>query len=138
MAFTDPAADLRAAIEAKLRADQALAALIGDRIFDRVPSKPDYPLVTIGNMQVIPESADGVDAAETAVTIHVWDQFKQADKSRRVGAAVVNALHEEELQTVEGGAQSVLLESANYLRDPDGVTNHAVLTFSILTDASAV
>ncbi|WP_461322800.1 DUF3168 domain-containing protein [Bradyrhizobium diazoefficiens] len=62
MAFTDPAADLWAAIEAKLRSDQALSALIDGRIFDRVPAKPDYPLVTIGNMQVIPESADGVDA----------------------------------------------------------------------------
>ncbi|WLB43021.1 DUF3168 domain-containing protein [Bradyrhizobium ottawaense] len=138
MAFTDPAADLRATIEAKLRADPALAALIGDRIFDRVPNKPDYPLVTIGNMQVIPESADGVDAAETAVTIHVWDQFKHADKSRKVGGAVINALHDEGLTTADSGTQSVLLESANYIRDPDGVTNHAVLTFSILTDANAL
>ncbi|WP_441268682.1 DUF3168 domain-containing protein [Bradyrhizobium sp. 215_C5_N1_1] len=138
MAFTDPAADLRAALEAKLKATPALTALIGDRIYDRVPAKPDYPLVTIGNMQVIPESADGVDAAETSVTIHVWDQFKQADKSRKVGGVVVSALHEEELRTVDSGTQSVLLESASYLRDPDGVTNHAVLTFSILTDAAAV
>ncbi|MHC2677520.1 hypothetical protein ACVI1J_009683 [Bradyrhizobium diazoefficiens] len=137
MAFTDPAADLWAAIEAKLRSDQALSALIDGRIFDRVPAKPDYPLVTIGNMQVIPESADGVDAAETAVTIHVWDQFKQVDKSRQVGGAVINLLHDEQLQTVSSGTQSVLLESASYLRDPDGVTNHAVLTFSVLTDANA-
>lgn len=137
MAFTDPAADIRTAIETKLLAEPALAALIVDRIYDRVPPSPTYPLVTIGNMQVIPESADATDAAETAVTIHVWDQFKQVDKSRKVGGAVVNALHEEELQTVDSGTQSMLLESANYLRDPDGVTNHAVLTFSVLTDAGA-
>ncbi|TFV34556.1 DUF3168 domain-containing protein [Bradyrhizobium frederickii] len=138
MAFTDPAADIRAAIEAKLKATPAVADLVGDRIFDRVPAKPEFPLVTIGNMQVIPESADGVDAAETAVTIHVWDQFKQADKSRKVGGAVVSALHDEELRTDSGSAQSVLLESASYLRDPDGVTNHAVLTFGILTDANSL
>ncbi|MBW7967578.1 DUF3168 domain-containing protein [Bradyrhizobium sp. BR 10261] len=137
MALTDPAADIRSAIVAKLSADPALANLIADRIYDRVPAKPDYPLVTIGNMQVIPESADGIDAAETAVTIHVWDQFKAADKSRQVGGAVVGVLHDEELSTASSGTQSVLLESANYLRDPDGVTNHAVLTFSILTDAAA-
>lgn len=138
MAFTDPVADLRLAIEVKLKADETLKALIGDRVFDRIPSPATYPLLTIGNMQLLPESADGVDAAETVVTIHVWDQFKQADKSRKVGGAVVSALHEEELRTKNSGTQSVLLESANYLRDPDGVTNHAVLTFSILTDANAV
>jgi hypothetical protein len=138
MAFTDPAADLRAAIEAKLKAAPALAELIGARIYDRVPKAPEYPLVTIGNIQVLPESADGVDAAESAVTIHVWDQYKRADKAKPVGALVISALHEEQLSIVGGGAQSVLLESANYVRDPDGVTNHAVLTFSILTDANAL
>lgn len=138
MALTDPAGPLRDAIEAKLKASTALTDIIGDRVYDRIPPAPNYPLVTIGNMQVLPESGDGIDAAETVVTIHVWDQFKQADKSRRVGGAVVNALHDEELQTVGSGAQSVLLESANYLRDPDGITNHAVLTFSILTDANTV
>jgi hypothetical protein len=138
MSLTDPAAPLRAAIEAKLMASTALTDLIGDRVYDRVPSQPIYPLVTIGNMQMLPESADGVDAAETVVTIHVWDQFKQADKSRVVGGTVVNALHDEALRTEGIGTQSVLLESANYLRDPDGITNHAVLTFSILTDANAL
>ncbi|EJN11852.1 hypothetical protein PMI42_04867 [Bradyrhizobium sp. YR681] len=136
MALTDPAADLRAAIEAKLLATPALFALIEKRIFDRVPAKPDYPLVTIGNIQVLPESADGVDAAESIVTVHVWDQYKRADKAKPVGALVISALHEEELQTDGVGTQSILLESANYLRDPDGVTNHGILTFSILTDAN--
>lgn len=138
MALTDPSGDIRAAIEARLKASTVIAEVIGDRIYDRVPPAPSYPLLTFGNIQMLPESADGVDAAETAVTLHVWDQFKQIDKSRKVGAAVIDALHDEALSTTDSGTQSVLLESANYLRDPDGITNHAVLTFSVLTDANAV
>lgn len=138
MTFTDPAAPMRAAIEAKLKASAPLTDVIGDRIYDRIPQAPNYPLVTIGNVQVLPESADGIDAAESAVTLHVWDQYKRADKAKPVGALVISALHEQELLIDGVGMQSVLLESANYLRDPDGVTNHAALTFSILTDANAL
>jgi uncharacterized protein DUF3168 len=135
MPFTDPSADLQTVITDRLKADSAIAALIGDRVFDRIPNVPTFPYVSFGNSQVIPVSADAIDAAETFVTLHTWDRFKGFDKSKSLGPLVIAALHEADLDTPGSVTLSVLLQSVNYLRDPDGLTTHGVMTFSILTDA---
>lgn len=137
MALTDPSADIQTAVAAKLGGLPALAAVIADRIYDRIPNVPTYPLLTFGEMQVLPVDGEGLDGADCSLTLHSWDQYKDFAKSKQIGALVINALHDEHLATASVGTLSVLLTSARYLRDPDGLTTHGVFTFSILTDANA-
>ncbi len=133
--LTDPSMALQAAIAARLNADPAIASLVGDRIYDRVPNVPTYPYVSFGDTQVLPELGEGTDGVEAFVTIHAWERFKGFDAVKSIARLIIVALHDVELTISDNVLLSILLESARHLRDPDGLTSHSVLTFQILTDA---
>lgn len=134
--LTDPSGDIQAAITALLLADTELTALVVDRVYDKIPNVPAFPYITIGEAQMLPELGECTDAAETRVTIHTWTRFKAFGSDKRLGKIIIQLLHDGELTISNGNVQSMLLESARYLRDPDGLTSHGVLTFSLLTDAN--
>src|SRR5262249_55883285 len=106
-----------------------------DRVFDRIPNGPMFPYVSFGEIQVIPETGEGTDAAQSFVTLHAWDRFKSSSATKNLSRLIMASLHDADLTLPEGQVQSLLLENARTLPDPDGLTMHAVLTFNILTDA---
>jgi hypothetical protein len=134
--LTDPTQPLQDAITARLLADQDIVDLVVDRVFDRIPNNPTFPYVSFGEIQVLPETAEGTDAAQTFVTLHVWDRFKSSAATKNLARLIVAALHDTDLTLPEGQVQSLMLESSRTLPDPDGLTMHAVLSFDILTDAN--
>lgn len=134
--LTDPSLPLQAAIMALLSGNSEVAALVADRIYDRIPNVPTFPYLTFGDTQLLPETGEGTDAASSFVTLHTWERFKSFDKVKNLGQLVIGALHDQELELPSGQVQSILLESARYIRDPDGLTSHGILTFEILTDAN--
>jgi len=133
--LTDPSTALQAAIKARLNADAQITSLVADRIFDRVPNVPQYPFITFGDTQILPETGEGTDGVEAFVTIHTWERFKGFDNVKSIGKLIIALLHDADLSVSENVLLSILLQSAHYLRDPDGLTSHGVLTFQILTDA---
>lgn len=140
--LTDPRFDLQKAIVPFLQGYAPLSALIGDRVFDRVPRGKDgqitasFPFVNIGDYQLLPEIAECTDAAETILTLHCWSREVGFPEVMRIAAAVTERLHDGAVPLENGTLQSLLLDSSRILRDPDGLTSHAVLTFSALTDAN--
>ncbi len=133
--LTDPSQALQAAIVARLNADAEIAGLVGDRIYDRVPKVSEYPYISFGDTQILPETGEGTDGVETFVILHTWERFKGFDNVKSVGRLIIALLHDTDLAVSEHVLLSILLQSAHYLRDPDGLTSHGVLTFQILTDA---
>ena len=134
--LTDPTRVLQAAIRDRLLSVGEIRALIEDRVFDRIPNGPTFPYVSFGEIQVIPETAEGIDATRTFVMLHAWDRFKSSSATRSLARLIIAALHDADLTLPEGRLQSLLLQSSRTLPDPDGLTMHAVLTFDILTDAN--
>lgn len=137
MTLTDPSGALQAAITQILLDDPNIASLVGDRVFDKIPNVPVFPYIKFGEIQILPELGENTDAVQAFVTIHSYDRFGSARPTRGIGKYVVAALHDQDI-TIEGGAVlSILLESARTIPDPDGLTNHGIFTFEILTDANA-
>lgn len=141
--LTDPGYALQEAIVKALKADAGVAALVGAGVYDRVPRATDgtpqvaFPYISLGDTQMLPELAEATDAAETVVTLHGWSRAVGFPEVRQLAKAVIAALHDASLTLTGGVLQSLLLQSTQVLRDPDGLTSHAVLTFSALTDANA-
>lgn len=140
--LTDPRFDLQRTIVQTLKSDAAVAAIVSDRIYDRVPRgkdgaiTADYPFIGLGETQMLPHDSECTDAADTSITLHGWSQSVGFPETLRLSAAIAAALHDVQLPLASGTLQSLLLESSRILRDPDGLTSHAVLTFSALTDAN--
>lgn len=111
------------------------ANVAGDRVFDRPPKDALFPYVTIGDEQVIDDGTTCADGWDVATDVHVWSRPSSGSKSelKTLVAQIVPLLATEIAVT---GFRNVAgkLETTRSFRDPDGITEHAVLTFRYLLD----
>lgn len=104
-----------------------------ERVYDHIPPNPAFPYVTIGEGQVLADDTEDCgDGSEVFVSIHAW--------SRAVGFPEVKALAGQVrtlLRTTSPVLAGFTVSVAEYvqtqfLRDPDGKTQHAVVEFRYL------
>lgn len=108
-------------------------AIAGGRVYDQVPRDPTFPYVTIGDEQLIDDSNSCSDAVEAYADVHIWSRPAGGSKleAKDLAADVIERLATQ--ITVIGFANNLgLLETQRAFRDPDGKTEHVVLTFKYL------
>lgn len=137
--FSDPCAELQAAIIAALRNDadvQAAFAPAKVLILDTPPAGTGQrgTYVIVAQMHPIPLGA--TDVAETEVTLDVWSVTDPPGKTKAMqigAAAMVAALGVADLPS--HFVQSVLPSQAGarYLTDTDGVSAHGILKVDFVT-----
>jgi hypothetical protein len=118
---------LQKAIFAKLNEAPALA---GGNVFDQVPEGDPFPRITIGDEQVLDDGNTSDDGWEVFSDVHVWSRPVTGSKVevKDLLAAVVARLNT--ALTVTGFTVVIhAIDSSRVFRDPDGKTEHAVLTF---------
>lgn len=134
---------LQAAMVAALKADAGVAALVGARVYDRVPEAADYPLLELGEVQSLADGHDcSADAAEIYVTWHAWsrDQATGATPAARPTAARLAeaaraALHGASLSLGDDWSLADLAHrDTRIFREADGLTVHAVSTYRAFVD----
>jgi hypothetical protein len=136
------ATTLQGAVEAALRADTTLRALMGGtvRIYDTVPANFAFPYITHGSNQLVPELAEGLNGRDVFVELHVWSRPEPPSLGRReaadIAAAVETALC---VDLVLAGFRLVdaVPEKTRIFDDTDGLTKHAVLTIRYITEPDA-
>ena len=138
--MADPSLALQGAINTRLRAQ---VPAVGNRVLDHVKSDVAFPYIELGEFQTVDDGAQCHDGVEVYATIHVWSRPKDGVtapgqvEAKTIAGTVRGALHEAELNL---GAAWQFLEIAHqdtrYLKDPDGLTSHAVLTFRALVAAA--
>lgn len=135
MSAADPSLALQKAIVARLKADSAVNALIAGRIYDAVPQNATKPYVSFGPFDLLPEHADCLDGGDLTITLDAWSAGPDSVLLKRVGAAVVAALDEAALALDDNQrlVQLTILRTL-YMRDPDGITGHAVITARALAE----
>lgn len=130
--MSHPAHALQAGVVAALKAHAPLTALVGARIYDRIPAGPVFPYLTIGEDQILDDGTTCDEAWECFVTVHGWSRTVGKVELKLVMAAAMAALG-----TVEASGFIVTERQpreVRYLRDPDGLTEHAVATYRYLID----
>ena len=108
----------------------AAPPLCEGRIFDLPPAGDAFPRITIGDDQVLYDGNSCGDGWEIYSDVHVWSRPKAGSKleAKDIRADVVARLTGS--LTVSGfTVVSSVLDQARTMRDPDGLTEHAVLTF---------
>lgn len=129
----DPSLELQIALIARLRAFPALATLVGGRIYDAPPPSAAYPYVTLGEDQILPDAGTDYDGADVTLTLHVWSKATGFPETKRIAAAIRAALAAE-LPLTALRLVDLVYEGARYLREPDGLVSHGVVTFTALTE----
>jgi hypothetical protein len=138
-----PHAEILQSVIARLRA-QAVAS---GRVYDRAPASVAFPHVEIGEMQTIREDVTCLPhRGETFVTIHVWARPGQGPAGapaglpgsavcKQVNGAVVAALHEHPLALPGWIVSRCAVQSVRDFIEPDGVTQHGVITLIVRAHA---
>jgi hypothetical protein len=148
-----PGADMEATYELqlaalnRLRASAELVAMVGTKIYDRVPEKlsagvllPDVasPYISFGPVTSIPDDADCIDGEEITFQIDVWSWGAGlaygSVQARQIAGLVKKALHKADLALATNALVSIRHELTRILRESDGVTNHAVIQFAALLE----
>lgn len=132
--MSDPSLEVQAAIVAALKTNGALPAVVSARVYDSVPTAPVFPYISLGDCQVLPDKAECIDGAELFLQIDVWSRAVGFPESKQIAKAIVVKLDDQPLTVA--GHDVVIFEhqSTQYLRDPDGLSRHAALSFRALVN----
>ncbi|MBL4767634.1 MAG: DUF3168 domain-containing protein [Rhodobacteraceae bacterium] len=108
---------------------EALSGVADGRIYDRVPPDAVFPYVTIGDEDILNDGNSCNDAWSVSATVHGWSRSGTGSKIevKDLTADIVTVL-ENELTVTDFLIVVAELESARIISDPDGITDHAIIT----------
>lgn len=136
--MTEPTLALQGAIVAALKGAAPVAAVLGDRIYDRVPTAATKPYVRVGEDQVVPDRAECFErSVEIYATLHVWSGAVGRPEAKLAVGAIVDALDGADLD-LGADLNLVLIEhdSTRFVDGDDPLTTHGVVVFRALIDAA--
>ena len=132
--MASPSLELQGAIVARLKGSAGLTALVGSRVYDAVPSNAVFPYVTVGEGDETSDDADCIDGFEISLDIDVWSRGVGFPEAKRISDEIRKALKSPELKLTQNALVYFNHRQTRFLRDPDGKTSHAVLTFEAFAE----
>lgn len=121
------------AMVARLRDHEGAFRLLAGRVYDRPPQNVVLPYASFGESIALPFDAQGLRGQEMDITIHVWSRKPGAAECRQIAAQISDALHWHRLGLAEGTSVLCRHTSTRVMGDPDGITSHGVLHFTVIT-----
>lgn len=132
--MSDPSLELQEAIISALKGN--IGAAVGDKIFDEPPVNPTFPYVTLGACQILPDKADCIDGVIAYPIIDVWSQDSGFSETKTIAKAITDLLDDQPMDLPSFSVIVFEVETVHYLRDPDGLSRHAAITFHSLIQPS--
>ncbi|KJS45240.1 MAG: hypothetical protein VR71_02165 [Roseovarius sp. BRH_c41] len=121
--------ELQTAILNALVADAGVGALVGDRIYDGMPSNGQYPCITVGPTDSFNEDLACVDARTETVQLDVWSRDQgRMGPCKDICDAVKDALHLADITLTQHALIRIRTGGIRVFRDADGITAHGVVT----------
>lgn len=127
-----PVLELQRAIVPRLKTYAPLSELIGARVYDHVPDVEDWkdPYVSLGAASELDAGHECIDAVSVMLRIDAWSRAIGYGEVQKVADAVKRALNGAELELSENALVEIRWRRTDRMRDPDGLTSHAVIEFT--------
>lgn len=120
---------LQTAIFTALSTDNNLTSTLGATVQDEVPSGTNYPVVQIGDDNVVDYSTKDLSGGDTTLMIHVWSRQFGSAQTKNIMDRIHTLLHDSSLSVTGFNLINCRLEFTDVMRDPDGITRHGVMRF---------
>lgn len=126
--------DIQAELVRRLRASTSVTDLVpSSAIVDGFAVPQTYPSIVVGEDQQVGTgsyiNSPSTGLSEVYLTLHVWTRSTGFVVAKNIVGAIGAALRG--LWSV-GSAQLLCeLQGTRFLRDPDGISQHAIMTFRI-------
>lgn len=132
--MTSPTYEFQGQIVTLLKASAELSALIGGRIYDRVPEGVQFPYVSFGPSDEVSDDAECIDGFAVTMQLDVWSRAVGFPECRRITDAVRKALSVENIQLTDNALVTFNHVTTRIFRDPDGLTSHGAITFEAFVE----
>ncbi|OHC54487.1 MAG: hypothetical protein A3D16_09940 [Rhodobacterales bacterium RIFCSPHIGHO2_02_FULL_62_130] len=120
---------LQKALRAVLIGRAELVALVpSGAILDRNARPNPSPSIILGETQELDGGFASGGSVEIFHTVHIWKQEPSLAGVRRIGWEIRQALRAGRVQLESGFHLVGWTSTARYIRDPDGVTSHGIVT----------
>jgi len=126
---------LQAAVVAALKAHAPLAAIVGAKVYDRVPPNTLPPYVCLSGWQEIEDGTDCSDSSEVFFDVQVYSAGVGRPEAAKIASAVKDALHRLTPAITGWGETEIIYRSTQYFVEADNATTRAVVNFQALTDS---
>lgn len=141
--MTSPTLELQAGIVQRLKADSAVAAIVGARVYDNVPTEAKrtadtgaaWPYVAMGPSDETSDDADCITAFEISFQIDCFSRAVGFPQARSLADAVRAAIHDYDFALTTNALVYFQHRQTRFFRDPDGLTSHAAMTFTAFVEA---
>lgn len=131
--MTAPVMEIQKLILETLTGDPAVMA-IATAVYDNVPSDAVKPYISFGPADQIAADAARVTASEHFLQLDVWSARKPRAECAELCQAARAALHRRDLFLQGHALVAIRVPQVRILRDPDGLTNHGILSLEILVE----
>lgn len=132
--MTDVSYELQIEIVTALKDSVDLMGM-GASVYDRVPPTPVFPYISFGPEQEVPElSDDCLKASELFIQLDIWSRKPGFGEVKNVADLVRRVLDGLEVELNSNALLIMEFDGRRVLRDPDGLTSHAALTFRALIE----
>jgi len=126
--MTSPSLELQTLVGDILKANADVAAIVGDHVYDAMPSSGNYPCITFGPSDYSPEDADCITARRETLQLDCWVQAQgRLGPAKQLVDAVKAALHHADAELPVNALVSLNVVLSRVFLDPDGVTGHGVV-----------
>ncbi|MCZ7855047.1 DUF3168 domain-containing protein [Agrobacterium salinitolerans] len=130
--MADPTLELQGAIIARLRANSAVSALVGNRIADIPKSTWAKPYISIGPSNYVAELIDCIDGGEVMMQIDCWSESTTMKEIRDIADAVRRALRNWEPDLATNAIVTFDPWRTDFIRD--GALKQASLRYTAIVE----
>ena len=130
----DHSEEIKTAIIAALKADGAVAEIVGQRVYDRPPAEPPWPFIRYGAPILGPYEASGWDGSDHDITIHTFAEGPDTKSVNALNKAVVAALDGFSNTDIADGPTAIDVQWVSTQVIRDGIEDHhGILRFTATT-----
>lgn len=130
----DAADQLIKAFTAALRADGTIHGFVGDRIFNYVPRRNQYPYVVVHITDSDEWDTDTDDGEEHSVYMHVWDDKEGSKRVNKIMRRIHELLHDSMASYSLTDHNLVNLRRVSKQVQRDGQLYHGIGLFRAITE----
>ena len=134
--MTSPALELQKSVITDLKAHAPLMEIVKG-IYDRVDitnGGPAFPYISWGPEQYLPQYADCVNEVEVSIQLDVWSREVGYPQCKTICDLVKRRIHNRALTLADNAFVTIAVETIRFLRDPDGLTSHGVITIKAIIE----
>jgi hypothetical protein len=131
-----PSQEFQRALFAAMTGSAALSALVSSRIYDGVPpDAADFPRITFGATDMVPQQLDCLSVNEETVQIDVWSRRNgELYEAKAIVEEVVALLNGATLPLETHAAVAVEVTLVRVFQDRDVLTAHGVVQVQAIVE----